>query len=228
MNFIRIGIIDEDNDERSDIQRTIIINRPKDIPEDYIDFKEYVLPQNTDKLVEEVARSVIEDIISGLIHILIVDYRIIVEKICVEGTEIFEIITSLVPKFPTIILTNVPEDCYTKSYVDADKVYAKSEFFKVDENYSKEKTLNIFRNIENYKNQRARFTSTLTEQLYKLETQGYTPDIYQAIIDIENALDDYTPQGQTFIEKELNLSDLKVAVDLLQEASRLLGDTDED
>lgn len=226
MNKYYIGIIDEDQDEILDIKRTILINKPETIAEDLIQFVDYPLPGIAATLSKEMSDAVIKDIITGTIHILIVDYRIIVESTCIEGTEIFQRISSLVPKFPTIILTNVPEDCY-KPFVDADKVYAKRSFFKIEESYSREKTLNIFRNIENYRQQRASLTATLTEQLLKLETQGYSPDVYQHIISLEKTLGDYLPQEQTTVERDMDLSELRDAVDLLKEAQRILGDGDE-
>lgn len=226
MNKYYIGIIDEDQDEVLDIKRTILINKPEAISEDLIQFIDYPLPSNVATLSKELADVVIKDITHGRIHILIVDYRIIVESTCIEGTEIFRRVSTMVPKFPTIILTNVPDDCY-KSFVDADKVYAKRTFFKIEESYSKEKTLNIFRNIENYKKQCASLTATLTEQLLKLKNQGYSPEVYQQIITLEKTLNDYLPQDQTTVEKDMNMSELRDAVDLLQEANRLLGEKNE-
>ncbi|MDE6261134.1 MAG: hypothetical protein K2M42_09800 [Oscillospiraceae bacterium] len=222
-----IGIIDEDQGEVLDIKRTIHANKPAHIAEELIQFVDYPLPTRVTTLSDEVSKAVIRDIVGGSIHALIVDYRIIVESTCIEGTEIFKQISSLVSKFPTIILTNVPDACYDKPFVDADKVYGKHDFFKIEESYSQEKTLNIFRNIDNYKKQRALLSVSLAEQLLKLESQGYVPETYQKIIELENALDDYLPQEQTIVEKELNLSDLKGAVELIAEANQLLGDRDE-
>lgn len=226
MNKYYIGIIDEDQGEILDIKRTILINKPETITEDLIQFVDYTLPSSAATLSKEISDAVIKDIINGTIHILIVDYRIIVESTCIEGTEIFKIISSLVPKFPIIILTNVPDDCY-KPFVDADKVYSKRSFFKIEESYSQEKTLNIFRNIENYRKQRASLAATLAEQLLKLESHGYSLDVYQHIISLEKTLGDYLPQEQTTVEKEMDLSELRDAVDLLKEAKRLLGDGNE-
>lgn len=227
MNEYYIGVIDEDQDEILDLQRTVLVNRPEDVREEWIHFVEYPLSDDVATLSQKLSEMVIGDIAGGRIHSLIVDYRIIVESTCIEGTEIFKNISSAVPKFPTIILTNVPQACY-QPYVDADKVYAKRAFFKIEGEYSKEKTLNIFRNIENYKKQRAQLTATLTEQLLKLEDQGYTPEVYQQIIGLEKTLDDYLPQEQTIVEKEMDMSALRDAVELLQEADRLLGNRDED
>jgi len=226
MNKYYIGIIDEDQDEILDIKRTILVNKPDTIAEDLIQFVDYPLPSTVATLSKEMSDAVIDDIVGGMIHALIVDYRIIVESTCIEGTEIFQRISSLVPKFPAIILTNMSDDCY-KPFVDADKVYAKRTFFKIEEDYLREKTLNIFRNIENYRSQRALLTATLTEQLLKLEEEGYSPERYLHVIELEKTLSDYLPQGQTIVEKDMNLSELKDAVDLLKEANRLLGEKDE-
>jgi len=227
MNEYYIGIIDEDQDEIYDIKRTILVHKPEIISEDLIKFVDYPLSANIDTLSDEMSMKVLDDITDGRIHILIVDYRIIVETTCIEGTEIFEKISALVPKFPTIILTNVPEDCYDKP-VDADKVYAKREFFKIEGSYSKEKTLNIFRNIENYKKQRATLMVGLEDQLSKFVNQGYTPEVYQGIIELEKKLADYFPQEQSTVEKDLDLAELRDAVELLKEANQLLGGKSED
>ena len=185
MNEYNIGIIDEDHDEILDIKRTIVINKPENVDEDSICFIDYSLPAEADTLSTEVTNEVIRDIINGKVHLLIVDYRIIVASTYVEGTEIFKRLSNVVSKFPVIILTNVPEACYNKPFVDADKVYAKRAFFKIEEIYSQEKTKNIFRNIENYKTQRAALSTTLTEQLLELEQNGYKPEVYQKVIELE-------------------------------------------
>ena len=221
MNMYYIGIIDEDMDEVLDIKRTILVNKPVSISEDQIQFVDYSFPSDTATFSQVISDAVIEDIKNSKIHVLIVDYRIIIESTLIDGTEIFNKISSFVPKFPMLILTNVPDDCY-KSFVDADKVYSKRSFFKIEENYSIEKTLNIFRNIDNYKKHCASLTATLDEQLLKLEGQGYTPDVFQRILSLEKALGDYLPQEQSMVEKELNISELKEAVILLKEANHLL------
>ena len=200
MNNYYIGIIDESQDEILDIERTILINKPENVMEDQISFVDYPLPGDAKTLPDETTKAAIKNIIEGALHALIVDYKIIVESTCIEGTEIFERISSLLPKFPIMILTNVPDDCYAKAFVDADKVYAKHDFFKVDEDYSKEKTLNIFRNIENYKHQCARLSASLGEQLSALASRGYVPEIYQEIIRLEKELSEYLPQEQTTLE----------------------------
>lgn len=109
------------------------------------------------------------------------------------------------------------------SIINYPKLKKKCQIFTPTDIVSK-----IFRNIENYKNQRALLTATLTEQLFKLENEGYTPEVYQHIISLEKSLDDYLPQEQSTVEKDMDISELRDAVGLLKEANRLLGDGDED
>lgn len=228
MNKYIIGIIDEDQQDIEYIERTILINKPDNIADDHIVFQEYSLDQNVACLHNKIVNSVISDIIDNRINAIVVDYKIIVSSSFVEGTEIFKRISETVPKFPLIILSNVPDDCYKKEFVDADKVYSKREFFKIEETYSKEKTLNIFRNMDNYIGQRAKLSTQLNEHLSKLENDGYSEETLKAIILTENLLDDFCPQQQSTIEKSLNVSELKNAVDLLEKAKGLIGGQNED
>lgn len=225
-NYI-IGIIDEDSEDIQDIERTIIVNKPENIVEEQISFKLYPIPNNAAGLSNNIADAVINDIVNDKIQVLIVDYKIIVSTALVEGTEIFHRISETVPKFPIIILTNVPEDCYKKEFVDADKVYSKGQFFKLEDNYSKEKTLNIFRNMDNYTTQRAKLSTKLSNHLSILETQGYSEQTLKDIIETEKLLDNFFPQLQSTVEKDLNVSDLKNAVELLREANDLIGGENE-
>lgn len=227
MNNYIIGIIDEDSEDIQDIERTIIVNKPENVSEEQITFYSYSIPANVSGLSDDIANTVINDIVNDKFQLLIVDYKIIVSTALVEGTEIFRRITEIVPKFPIIILTNVPEDCYKKEFVDADKVYSKGQFFKLEESYSKEKTLNIFRNMDNYSAQRAKLSTKLANHLSVLETQGYSEQTLKEIIETEKKLDNFFPQQQSTVEKDLDISELKNAVELLKEANNLLGGQDE-
>ena len=222
------GIIDESADEILDIERTILINKPTSIAEEQIHFFEFELSEDAKKLSKEVSDAVIDSISAGSIQSLIIDYKIIVQSELVEGTEIFKKISSLVPKFPLVLLTNVPNACYQKEYVDADKVYSKQAFFKVDEDYSKQKTYNLFKNIENYCSVRSRLDVSLQEALISFEESGYTQAVFQRIIELEQKLNEYSPQELSRIEEALDINELQEAVRLIQEANELLGETNED
>ena len=209
MNKYVIGIVDESQHDIEYIERTIIINKPEKIHDTDISFEEYKLEYDVKDLSNKIVASIINDIINDRIHAVIVDYKIIVSSTFVEGTEIFKKISETVPKFPLIILSNVTKDCYEKEFVDADKIYSKREFFKIQESYSQEKTLNIFRNMDNYIAQRSKLSVKLQEYLMKLENNGYSEEVLKSIVETETLLDAFCPQEQTMVEKSLDISDLK-------------------
>lgn len=224
----KIGIIDEDIADIEFIERTILINKPEQIREEQISFWRCPLPSEINNVYDSVVKSVVSKIVSDEIQALIVDYKIIISVTDLEGTEIFKKLSKIVPRFPLVMLSNMPEDCYGKEFVDADKIYSKSNFFKIDEDYSVEKVFNIFRNIDNYTSQRAKLSTQLFEQLQILGSNGYSQETLQSIIEIENLLDDFCPQEQSTIEKSLDLTNLKSAVELLEKAQKMIGENDED
>ena len=124
------------------------------------------------------------------------------------------------------MLSNVPNECYEKEFIDADKVYSKKEFFKLEEDYSIEKVRNIFRNIDKYDSQRSKLSTQLVAQLNRLESNEYSPEILQSVIETEKLLDDFVPQQETTVEKTLKVADLKNVIELLEEANKLIGGGD--
>lgn len=225
MNSYRIGLIDEDPVDIDFIKRTIYINKPTDINDDQIDFWE--VPLSTDSM-NNIINDIVDEIINKRIQILIVDYKIVISTKLFEGTEIFKILSEMIPKFPIIMLSNLADDCYHKDFVDADKVYSKKDFFKIEEEYSKEKVANIFRNMDKYITQRSKLASQLTEQLDSLVTDDYSAERIQSIIETEKALGNFTPQNQNSVEKALDLSELKEVVEILRNVQELIGDKNED
>lgn len=224
MEFV-IGLIDEEDSHLSAIRRTIKTNIPTD--EYKVDFKVYPLEGRTDTLSKTVTDMVLRDIVSDNISSLIIDYKIMIQSALVEGTDIYKAIQEIVPKFPVVILTDVPGCCYEKTFVDADKVYWKEEFFKLEGDYSKEKTANIFRNMERYIKQKAEFSASLADNLEKLTSEGFSPELYKAILNAEKNLDELLPQGQTRIDKAFKADELRETVELLEKADKLLGDKHE-
>lgn len=81
--------------------------------------------------------------------------------------------------------------------------------------------------MDNYTAQRAKLSTKLANHLSLLETQGYSVQTLKDIIETEKLLDNFFPQQQSTVEKELNVSDLKNAVELLREANDLLGGQNE-
>ena len=146
-----IGLIDDEESQLKTIRRTIKTNARGD--EKY-DFKAYLISDNATDFVEKVFEEVINDIRELKLSSLIVDYKIIVKTSKIKGTDIFKKIKEEVPKFPVIILTEVVEESTEPDFVDADKVYKKKDFYKIESEYSKEKVFNIFDSMRKYIGQR--------------------------------------------------------------------------
>lgn len=219
MNYC-IGLIDEEEGHLSTIRRIIKYNNSDG--ED-VSFKVYPLEGGADTLSKRITDEVLYDIVSGEISSLIIDYKIMIQSARIEGTDIYKAINEVVPKFPIVILTDVPDNCYDKDFVDADKVYWKKEFFKIEGEYSKEKTANIFINMNRYVYQKAKLTVKLAEDMEKLKTEGFSPELYKSILDVEKDLDELSPQGQTMIDKAFKSDELRETVQLLEKADKLLG-----
>jgi len=223
----KIGIVDEDPCDMDFIERTILENKPDNVQEEQIDFWRCPFPTESENVYDSVVKLIIEKITKEEIQALIVDYKIIISAKSLEGAQIFKRLVEIVPKFPLVMLSNVPNECYEKEFIDADKVYSKKEFFKLEEDYSIEKVRNIFRNIDKYDSLRSKLSTQLAAQLNRLESDEYSPEVLQSVIETEKLLDDFVPQQQTTVEKTLKVADLKNVVELLEEANKLIGGGDE-
>lgn len=218
-----IGIIDDDENEINSIQRTIItIIKRNNLDVDDIEFKIYDLNSETGKLTDNLIKQVIEDISKFKISLLIIDHKIMVNSNeLLNGSDIFEQIRKVAPDFPTIIMTNVVEDSMKNNYVDADKVYAKSEFFKI-QGYAKEKTENILRNIKRYENLRNSTQQELEELKSELVKDTENQEIVNKIVEKEKELDKYLPIQQSYLEEAINLEELKEILKLIEDAKKML------
>ena len=218
-----IGIIDDDENEINSIQRTIItIIKRNNLNVGNIEFKIYDLNSEAGKLTENLIKQVIEDISKFEISLLIIDHKIMINSNeLLNGSDIFEQIRKVTPDFPTIIMTNVVEDSMKNNYVDADKVYAKSEFFKIQE-YAKEKTENILRNIKRYENLRNSTQRELEELKSELVKDTENQEIVNKIVEKEKELDKYLPKQQSYLEEVINLEELKEILKLIEDANKML------
>lgn len=144
----RIGIIDDKEGERADIQVSILDNVEK--KEDF-DFKEYkVLRRDKEDILTEIVRDIMEE----TIHILIINYRLDTSMMVIKGWEIADFVHNEIPEFPVIIMTNVPEESKESPYIDADKVYPKIIFLNTRHEETREMVKNIILNIQRYVKQR--------------------------------------------------------------------------
>ena len=220
MNHYVIGIIDEDHADVDSIIRTIIFNKPPEIEESQIQFTPFST-NALDTSFNEAIGNYLLKIEEKQITALIIDYKIINNASCIKGTDVLKKVEDEVAKFPLIILSNVPDDCYDE-FVDADKVYSKHLFFKIEEQYSKEKTKNIFRNMDHYLEIRSKLEVQHSQSMEKMMREGTTPEVINEIVETEKLLANYTPQHQTSSETLLDISDLQSAVELLREVDTLL------
>ncbi len=217
-----IGLIDEEDLQLRTIRATIKENTPtgKESP----NFKVYELLGTAATLTKSIVDQIINDIIMGAIASLIIDYKIMIDTAMVEGTDIYKIIIETVPQFPLIILTDVPDACYKKAFIDADKIYRKSEFFKVKTDYSREKVINIFRNAERYLEQRESLTLIIDTLKEKLLSEGVTPEIFEELLSTESELSSFSPQGLSELEKAFKAEQLQEVVKILEQANKLIED----
>lgn len=214
-----IGLIDDEESQLKTIRRTIKTNA--NINEQY-DFKSYLISDGVDDFVETVLGEVIEDIKQLKITSLIVDYKIIVKTSRIKGTDIFKRIKEEVPKFPVIILTEVVEESTEPEFVDADKVYKKKDFYKIESEYSKEKVFNIFDSMRKYIGQRDKLELTIDELKRKLTDGSAGREIIGSILSLESQLDDFVPTDQSQIDKIFDEDKVKEVVALIEKANELL------
>lgn len=214
-----IGLIDDEESQLKKIRRTIKTNAK--VNEQY-DFKSYLISDNASDVVSEVFEQVISDIKDSKLASLIVDYKIIVKTSKIKGTDIFKRIKEEVPKFPIIILTEVVEESTEPEFIDADKVYKKKDFYKIESDYSKEKVFNIFDSMRKYNEQRDKLQLTIEDLKQKLTNGSRGRDVIGDILSLESQLNDFVPTDQSQIDKIFDESKVKEIVALIEKANDLL------
>lgn len=214
-----IGLIDDEESQLKKIRRTIKTNAK--VNEQY-DFKSYLISDNASDVVSEVFEQVISDIKDSKLASLIVDYKIIVKTSKIKGTDIFKRIKEEVPKFPIIILTKVVEESTEPEFIDADKVYKKKDFYKIESDYSKEKVFNIFDSMRKYNEQRDKLQLTIEDLKQKLTDGSRGRDVIGDILSLESQLNDFVPTDQSQIDKIFDESKAKEIVALIEKANDLL------
>ena len=140
----------------------------------------------------------------------------------IKGTDIFKRIKEEVPKFPIIILTEVVEESTEPEFIDADKVYKKKDFYKIESDYSKEKVFNIFDSMRKYNEQRDKLQLTIEDLKQKLTDGSRGRDVIGDILSLESQLNDFVPTDQSQIDKIFDESKAKEIVALIEKANDLL------
>lgn len=214
-----IGLIDDEETQLKKIRRTIKTNAKTN---EQFDFKSYLISDNASDVISEVFEQVISDIRNSKLSSLIVDYKIIVKTSKIKGTDIFKRIKEEVPKFPIIILTEVVEESTEPEFIDADKVYKKKDFYKIESEYSKEKVFNIFDSMRKYNVQRDKLQLTIEDLKQKLTDGSRGREVIGDILALESQLDDFIPTDQTQIDKIFDENRVKEIVALIEKANDLL------
>lgn len=210
----RIGIIDDKEGERADIQVSILENVEH---KNDIDFKEYeIVKKAKEKLFEEI----IEDISEERIHTLIVDYKLDTSQVVIKGWEIVDFVHEHIPEFPVIIMTNVPEESKESIYIDADKVYPKIIFLDTKLPATEEMVKNILSNIQKYVKRRKELEGSLAMELDKLDKNSTDEEIIANVLELEKSLSKYTETQQTILDEALDMAELKVVLKELKDISQ--------
>ena len=205
-----IGIIDDVQSERDDIQVSIIENFTD---RSDIDFKEYLIEgRNKEELLDEIRN----DIIENKINLLIVDFKLDTTAKIIAGVEILDFMHEETPEFPVIILTNAPNESKTSESTDPDKVYAKKTFLNPMLPETKEQVRNMQLNMEKYMNHRQKLEAALAVALNKYQKDKDIDNVIGEIVEIENKLSKFKQIYQSAIDKDVNVSNLEKAFEILE------------
>ena len=215
-----IGLIEDEESELKKIRRTIKTNFQK--PEITYDFISYPIPDNPIDVIDNVFNNVFNDIESEKIMSLIIDYKIMVKRTTIKGTEILKQLKERVSQFPVIILTEMVSESIKPLFVDSDKVYEKNLFFKLEEEYSKKKVENIFDSMYKYVKQKDEMTVELNRLKENLSNENTDRNTIKSIIEIEKKLDNFIPTNLTTFDLIFDNNKAKKIIDLIDEVKKLV------
>ncbi len=214
-----VGMIEDDKAEASAVMLSLALNA-KQLGEE--SFKLYEL-ERKEKFREELFEKLIKDVRENRIQCLIVDYKLDTLDEVLEGIEVVNFMHELVPEFPVVILTNVPESSKKNDSADPDKVYAKEIFMKPDSVETKEMVYHIIRNLERYTKKRSELEIKRDQSLDKVIAEsGYDGELYGELLDIERELSKYVPIEMTGIDEAYDMADMEDALKVLKEYKNIL------
>ena len=220
--MFKIVLIDDDDDEFVKIRIAIKENAPSKFSFENGDFSFEEFQLNSFDTQEDIVKNLVGLINSKDISMIIIDYKLLTNSKLFEGNKIFSDICKIVPKFPIIILTERLDESLEGFFVDADKIYEKSQFFKIESSYSKEKVGNLFYNMESYSQNLSALEENLQLLLGEMQNNSLTSEIVNKINLIETELAKYIPLDHCQAEELFNPHDLKEVINLLIEANKLI------
>lgn len=214
----RIGIIDDKEGERADIQVSILENVER---KEEVEFKEYDIERREK---EELLKEILNDITEENIQTLIIDYRLDTSMMVIKGWEIADFVHNEIPEFPVIIMTNVPEESKESPYIDADKVYPKIIFLNTRHEDTPGMVKNIMLNIQRYIKRRNDLEGKLRLELKKLDQNSTNDEVISNILEIEQTLSKYKETEQTILDQTFDLGELKEVLEDIKDINKLLGE----
>lgn len=210
-----IGIIDDVQSERDDIQVSIMDNF-SDVSN--VTFKEYLIEgRSKEELLDEIRA----DIINDKINLLVVDFKLDTKKTIIAGWEILDFMHEETPDFPVVILTNAPDESKNSESTDADKIYAKKTFLNPELPETKEQVHNMQLNMEKYIKHRRELEAKLNVAINKYHNGIDADSVTGEIVEIENKLSRYKQIYQSSVDKNIDIKNLESAFEILNKLKTL-------
>lgn len=214
-----IGMIEDDAAEASSVMLSLVHNAEQ---LDEESFKLYEL-EKKENFREKLFGQLVKDVQENKVQCLIIDYKLDTLDEVLEGIEVVNYMHMVVPEFPVIILTDVPERSKENDKADPDKVYAKEIFMKPDDMGTKEMVYHIMRNIERYTKKRAELEIRRNQILDKVvEDPEYGDETYGELLEIEQELNKYVPIEMTGIDLAYDMKSMRKGLEMLREYKSLL------
>ena len=210
-----IGIIDDVQSERDDIQVSIMDNF-SDVSN--VTFKEYLIEgRSKEELLDELRT----DIINDKINLLVVDFKLDTKKTIIAGWEILDFMHEETPDFPVVILTNAPDESKNSESTDADKIYAKKTFLNPELPETKEQIHNMQLHMEKYIKHRRELEAKLNVAINKYHNGIDVDSVTGEIVEIENKLSRYKQIYQSSVDKNIDIKNLESAFEILNKLKTL-------
>lgn len=220
---MRIGILDDSELEITQMEMVIDEHsKIKDIEYTYFfPFKEIEIEKDM------VKASILSHIIEETIDAIIINESIVHKYWNMKGSEIFLEIEKIVPKFPSVILTNYTEQTKENRNIDSDKIYFKKIFLDISDNQSAELVNNFIRNIINYIEIKKKLESERSTAIEKY-INNPTNENLGDILEIESNLKLYKyinhSEVESILDKEYNKSNLADVLKLIDSIERIVDD----
>lgn len=213
-----VGIIDDVQSERDDIQVSIMDNF-SDVSN--VTFKEYLIEgRSKEELLDEIRA----DIINDKINLLVVDFKLDTKKTIIAGWEILDFMHEETPDFPVVILTNAPDESKNSESTDADKIYAKKTFLNPELQETKEQVHNMQLHMEKYIKHRRDLEAKLNVAINKYHNGIDLDSVTGEIVEIENKLSRYKQIYQSAVDKNIDIKNLESAFDILNKLKAMEED----